>query len=281
MIIENNEDFYSVNRLVYSRYNRISELSYELHKIAAEYHDSEFKSKHNSIDKAEYFYHISFCDPSLRKSELRYYSDDVLSAAIRLADDARHRDTKRIEIALSHLDSIKHWKNRYWKYNLYVAYCKVLLDDYAGYQDAFDNAVELKNGNKEIVYFLMSNKLIKARKQIEAENLLNIIEDLFGRSKQLSALWVMLRYSNNTTKKQAIDSALEITKAGQYDIYASKILVRIYLQEGLKNEALEELDTVTKVWSNNDWAKGIRYRIKLGIYDIEDDGVGIDDEGQD
>jgi len=232
-----------------------------------------------NINKAEYFYHISFCNPSLRRSELRYYSDDILSAAIRLTDDARNRDFQRIKIALSHLDSIKPWKNRYWKYNVYVAYGKILLDDYKGYIEAFDNAVEVKTSDKDVVYYLMVNKLIKARKQVEAESLLNTIEDLFGQNKQLSALWVMLHYSNNATKKQAISSAMLTTKAGQYDIYASKILVPIYLHEGLITEALEELDTVFNVWRNNDWAKGVRYRIQQGIYDIEDDMDDKDEVG--
>jgi len=43
MIIENNEELYSVNPLVYSRYNRASEPSYQLHEIAADYHDREYQ----------------------------------------------------------------------------------------------------------------------------------------------------------------------------------------------------------------------------------------------
>lgn len=269
MIIENDSELFSVNPVIYSRFNRICK-SIKLHKIAADYHDREYKALHVSIDKAEYIYHISFCNPTLRKNELQYFSDDVLSAAIKLINDTRPGDTYKLNMAMNHLESIKHWKDRYWKYNIYVAYCKILLDDYQGYQEAFDKAVSVKVKDNHVAYYLMANKLIRARKQGEAETLLNTIEDLFGESKQLSALWVMLRYSNNSTKKEAISTAKLLTKAKQYDLYASKILVRIYLHEGLVREALEELETVFNVWRNNEWAKSIKYQIQLGTYDLEE-----------
>lgn len=280
MIIDNEDNLYVLNPLIHSRYNRKSDYSELLHKIAAEYYNNEFQLYHESIDKAEYFYHISFCDPKLKEKELRYFADEILTAAIALCDGSNTIEIKRINMALSHLNSIKHWRDKYWKYNLYVAYCKILLDDYQGYQEAFELAISIRKDSPIIVYLLMARKLIKARKFTEAENLLNIIEDLYGPSKQLSALWVMLRYSNNNTRREAIEKAIMLTKTQKFDIHASKILVPILLREGLTENALDELNSVLKIWNNNEWARTIKYRIQTGKYDIDNDEDDVTEESE-
>lgn len=164
MMVEETSEGFKINPLVGRRLGSLITNQRELHIIASEYYEEEY-NKHSWLTaKAEYFYHASFFNPSLKTKDVRFYSDDILSAAEELCQHPSY-----IGIALSHLQTIYPWKKGYWKYHLILAYCFMINEDYSEYCKEFELAVKTNKRQPEVSYYLMIKKLIRARKQNEVE----------------------------------------------------------------------------------------------------------------
>ncbi|MCL1999499.1 MAG: hypothetical protein FWG65_12110 [Turicibacter sp.] len=283
MMIEETNGMYQVNSLIIQGLGTQIKDSNKLHEIAAKYYDEEYKHTSWRTAKAEYFYHASFSNSSPKTKELIYYSNDIFNAAQELSNNRNY-----IDIALSHLETIQPWKKGYWRFHLLLAYCYIIKDRYAEYDEQFRQSIECyKNKNQQYVpYFLMIRKLIHSRKLTEAEILLNEVQDKFGRDKQLDSLWIMYRYANQRTRERAVNDAVNIANNPPYDIHCVKNIVPILFREGHTKEALRAVDEILKVWSTNDWASSMKRKLLLSkdfddtlyYYDYDDDDEFISEE---
>lgn len=276
LLIEEDDNWFSVNSLISNSLRKKITGSASLHEIAAQYFDSEYKHTSSYISKAEYLYHLSFCAPKLQfKDDLKYYANDILSAAIDLINSGE------IAIAQSHLDSIRFYQKSYdiSEFSFYYAFCHIMNNEYHPYRKLFDIAVEESKKEKDIVYYRMIDRLIKARHLTEAENLLNEVCDHYSHTRQMDALWVAYYYASKQTRGKALDMAVKLTQESAGDFYSAKILVRIYLRENMTSDALKEVEAVLNTWKSNHWAKKMHYLISTGKYqENEEDNDDLDGE---
>ena len=96
----------------------------------------------------------------------------------------------------------------------------------------------------------------------------------------MDALWVAYKYATNKTRNDAINAAMQLTRNSAGDFYSAKILVRIYLKEGMIDEALTEVKAVQEKWPKNRWAPKMEHIISTGKYqmDAEEDEINSDEE---
>ncbi len=66
LLIEEDDNWFSVNSLISNSLRKKITGSASLHEIAAQYFDNEYKRTSSYISKAEYLYHLSFCEPKLQ-----------------------------------------------------------------------------------------------------------------------------------------------------------------------------------------------------------------------
>lgn len=266
LLFEESDNWFTVNSLVVDSLKKKIHEKTDLHRIAAQYFDAEYKQNPSYVAKAEYLYHASFYQshPGVREN-LKYYSNDILSAAIELINDGA------IEIGRSHLDSIRFFTNVYSlsEYNFYYAFCCIMNDEYELYRDKFQESVSEAGDKKDVVYYRMINKLLRERKLNEVENLLNEVCDQYPHTRQMDALWIDYWYSNKQTRSYAIAEALKLTKASAGDFYSAKTLVRLYLNENMTDEAIKEIDAVLAVWHSNKWANKMHRFVLSGNYKIQ------------
>lgn len=277
LLIDGFEDWFSVNPLIANSLRKKATGSAILHEIAAKYFDEEYKSKKYYVSKAEYLYHLSFCTEKIHiKDDLRYYANDILSAAIELINSGE------TSIAKSHLTTIRFYPESYniSEFYFYYAFCHIMDDEYDEYRKLFDKAVETSKGSKDIPYYRMIDRLIRVRYLAEAESLLNEVCDSYPHTRQMDALWVSYYYVSKQTRQQALDTAIKLTQTSAGDFYSAKILVRIYLRENLPDKALQEVDAVLGIWANNRWAQRMHHLISTNRYNMfeEDDNF---DENED
>lgn len=278
LLIENFDGWFSVTSLIASSLRKKVAGSITLHEIAAKYFDDEYKSKKYYVSKAEFFYHSSFCTEKMRtKGDLRYYANDILSAAIELINSGE------IAIAKSHLSSIRFYPESYdfSEFLFYYAFCHIMNDEYSEYRHLFDDAIKYSTGNKDVLYYRMIDRLIRARYLTEAEALLNEVCERYSQTRQMDALWVAYYYASKQTRDKALDMAINLTKTSAGEFHSAKILVRIYLRENMPNEALQEVDAVLANWGNNHWAQKMHYLISTEKYKASETDENFDeDDGQ-
>lgn len=271
LLIEDSNNWFSVNSLILSSLRKRIAGSSNLHKIAAEYFDCEYKQTSAYVSKAEYLYHSSFCAyKPQHKEDLKYYANDIFSAAIELINNGE------IAIAQSHLASIRFYQDSYdiSEFSFYYAFCHIVNDEYTEYRNLFDDAIRYSKGKKDVLYYRMIDRLIRARYLTEAEMLLNEVCERYDHTRQMDALWVAYYYASKQTRDKALDMATKLTQTSAGDFYSAKVLVRIYLRENMSNEALQEVDAILANWGSNRWAQRMHYLITAGKYkssETEDD----------
>lgn len=279
LLIENSNDWFFVNPLISGSLRKKVAGRSDLHEAAAQYFDSEYRQNESYVAKAEYLYHTSFWAPKLHlKDSLKYYANDILSAAIELINNG---DT---DIAQSHLDSIRFFQDSYNRseFSFYYALCHILNDEYGKFRTLFDEAVKERAGKKDVLYYRMIDRLIKTRRLSEAENLLNEVCDQYPHTRQMAALWVAYYYASKQTRPKSVAMAINLTQNSTGDFYSAKILVRIYLRENMITEAAKEVNAVLDDWPSNQWARRMHYLITTGKYKAdEDDDFDTDEEFDD
>lgn len=272
LLLEADQDWFFVNSLISEILRRTATKDNNLHTIAATYFDEEYQENPSSVAKAEYLYHISFSKANLSVNEnLKYYADDILSAAIELINNGE------IDIAYSHLKLIRYYNqfcNRV-EFNFYYSLCHIVDADYQGYRDLFDKAIS-ESGQKAVLYCRMIRRLIGLRILNEAETLLNEAEEMYPALRELKALRILLLYYTRQTRDQALTMARELTRNSNGDFYSARILVQIYWKEDMEQEALKEIADVLKNWPNNRWAQRMQRILTEGR--LEDQDYGFYDE---
>lgn len=275
LLIEQNDDKFSVNTLILNSLRRKISKPSELHEIAAKYFDSEHKQNGSYVSKAEYLYHLSFCSSKLQfKEDLKYYANDILSASIELINSGE------FVIAQSHLDTIRFFIKSYniSEFYFYYALCHIVNGEYSAYRQLFDTAIENTKMPSDILYYRMIERLINIRQLSEAENLLNEVCDNYPHSRQMDALWIKYYYASKQTRDTALDMAVKLTKESAGDFYSAKILVKIYLRENMVSEATMEIEAVLDIWTNNHWALKMQHLIKNGLYHEHNDVDEYDED---
>lgn len=264
LLIEENHDWLSVNKLIANSLKRQISEKKKLHEIAAEYFNLEYEQNQSYVSKAEYLYHLSFCVSKFRvKEDLKYYANDILSASIELINNGE------FEIAQSHLDSIRYFSKSYNKveFLFYYALCYIANEKYETYRELFNEAIEIQKNSQDILYYRMIDRLINIRRLTEAENLLSEVCEKYTHTRQMDALWVKYYYNlSGQTKDKALDMAIKLTQNSPGDYYSAKILVGIYIRENMIEEARVEIEHILKYWSTNSWALRMLHLIDSGMY---------------
>lgn len=269
LLIEENDDWCSVNKLIANSLKRQISEQKKLHEIAARYFNHEYEQNEAYISKAEYFYHLSFCVSKFQfKDDLKYYANDILSASKELINYGE------FEIAQSHLDNIRFFCQSYNKseFLFFYALCHIANEKYDKYHELFNKAIECSKKSQDVLYYRMIDKLIGIRQITEAENLLNEVCDKYPHTRQMDALWVKYYYKfSKQTRDKALDMAIKLTHDSPGDFYSAKILVNIYLEENMIDEARIEIEYVLKYWRTNDWALKMQRLIDKGRYTEHDE----------
>ncbi len=210
LLIEENDDWFSVNKLIANSLKRQISGQKKLHEIAARYFNHEYEQNASYVSKAEYLYHLSFCVSKFHfKDDLKYYANDILSASKELINNGE------FEIAQSHLDNIRFFCQSYNKseFLFFYALCHIANDKYDTYRELFNKAIdECSKKSQDILYYRMIDRLIGIRRLTEAENLLNEVCEKYPHTRQMDALWVKYYYFVfKQSRDKALDMAIKLT----------------------------------------------------------------------
>lgn len=277
LLVEEIDQYFDVNSFIATSLRMKAVARKDLHEIAAQYYENLFTRETSYIAKAEQLFHASFSPEKIKLREnLRYYANDIFSASIDLINMGE------VEIAHTHLDSICHFQSAFNSSEFYFYYslCYIFSGEYDKYREFFEKAVAHRSENQDVLYYRMIDRLIKSRFLNEAENLLNEVCEKYTHTRQMDALWVAYKYATNKTRNDAINAAMQLTRNSAGDFYSAKILVRIYLKEGMIDEALTEVKAVQEKWPKNRWAPKMEHIISMGKYqmDAEEDEINSDEE---